>query len=344
MQTSELDLDAWEGYDESTEIVLGQAMARWRLRSIKRYSAPAKEALGVREKGLAFLRGITDSERATITQCFREFDEDDTGALEIGEVALLFKSVYGLQPTRKQLEKLMREIDTDGNGVVDLEEFIAAMATVPEVTMAGEAFKVKWLFEKYDTDNSGELSGGELKQLVAEAWGQEADTRAIEALIEDADEDGNGEVSWDEFCDMITRCRGQIGMHDLSHTIPAAGPGLDIDHDCGYEQSHGHAGEPVVSTALHVSIGDTRVKEPVCEREHEHGRDDGDGGDGDGDSEGEGGHGHGHGHALGENISDEPGAPCQTGLPTTISESLPQLRSPNPKSTSMLAGDNDSTQ
>ena len=27
----------------------------------------------------------------------------------------------------------MREIDTDRNGVVDLEEFIAAMVTVPEV-------------------------------------------------------------------------------------------------------------------------------------------------------------------------------------------------------------------
>jgi hypothetical protein len=32
-------------------------MARWRLRSIERYSAPAKEALGAWERGQAFLRG-----------------------------------------------------------------------------------------------------------------------------------------------------------------------------------------------------------------------------------------------------------------------------------------------
>jgi hypothetical protein len=63
---------------------------------------------------------------------------------------------------------------------------------------------------------------GELKRLVAEAWGQDADTQAIEALIEDADVDGDGEVSWDEFCEMLSRCRGQIGMHEVAHVLPAS--------------------------------------------------------------------------------------------------------------------------
>ena len=135
---------------------------------IKQYSASAN--VSDTQKRAEFLRNITDTERQTIKQCFEELDESGDGNLDMEELGLLMQRIYGFVPTAKQLQQLMDEIDTDGNGVVDMEEFISAMATVKEVKIAGDIFKWRQAFDRYDTDNSGELSREELYQLVQEIW------------------------------------------------------------------------------------------------------------------------------------------------------------------------------
>ena len=98
--------------------------------------------------------------------CFNELDDSGDGTLDQEEIEGLLKRIYGMEPTKKQMAQLMLEMGSDGNGVIDLDEFISAMATVKEVRMAGDIFKWRQTFDQYDEDQSGELSGDELKKMT----------------------------------------------------------------------------------------------------------------------------------------------------------------------------------
>ena len=179
-------------YDDDAAVPLQGAVARWRRQLIPRFSKYPDPSEG-RLARPGFSREVTKSEREAIESVFNEFDGDGTGTLDLEEVGELFRSVYGIEPSRKQLARLMVQIDTDGDGSVDLQEFIDAMSTVEEVRMAGEAFRVKQIFDKYDKDDSGELSIDELKELMREVW-QDTNEKMLEELLKSVDSDGNGEV------------------------------------------------------------------------------------------------------------------------------------------------------
>ena len=181
------------------------------------------------QKRVEYLRSVSDSEREAIQMCFDELDESGDGCLDMEELGLLMRRIYGFEPTSKALAQLMIEIDTDGNGFIDVDEFISAMATVKEVKMAGEIFKWRQCFDKYDTDKSGELSSDELHSLVNELWSdkfavpadpttmdpnlsdeeqataaQQRNLEMIQFMVDEADADGNGEISWWEFCHIFS--------------------------------------------------------------------------------------------------------------------------------------------
>ena len=64
------------------------------------------------------------------------------------------------------------------------------MATVKEVKIAGEIFKWRQAFDRYDKDGSGELSRSELFELVKELWGTNP-----EACRNETTPQGSGNVS-----------------------------------------------------------------------------------------------------------------------------------------------------
>jgi calmodulin len=191
--------------EEDELVSLSEFMANVRKTVIKRYAKA--EELSEAEKRADFLRNVSDSERAAITQCFEELDESGDGCLDLEELGVLMRRIYGFEPTAKQLQQLMIEIDTDGNGVIDIDEFISAMATVKEVRVAGEIFKWRQCFDKYDTDKSGELSPSELFQLVDELFaGNLGDSaQMIQFMVDEADVDGSGDINWWEFCQMMQK-------------------------------------------------------------------------------------------------------------------------------------------
>ena len=63
---------------------------------------------------------------AALTQAFHAVDVDHSGALDIDELRELMK-VLGESSTDAELELMIKTADTDGNGTIELDEFIEAM-------------------------------------------------------------------------------------------------------------------------------------------------------------------------------------------------------------------------
>jgi Ca2+-binding EF-hand superfamily protein len=77
---------------------------------------------------------------------------------------------------------------------------MVAMATSEPLKMAGEIFKWRSTFDRFDADGSGFVDGDELMDMVKELLGGvEADSEEVASLMKTLDESSDGEVSWEEF-------------------------------------------------------------------------------------------------------------------------------------------------
>ena len=58
-----------------------------------------------------------------LKEAFSLFDKDGSGSISADELYLVLKS-QGANPTKEEVRKLVDSIDLDGNGEIDLYEFL----------------------------------------------------------------------------------------------------------------------------------------------------------------------------------------------------------------------------
>ena len=134
-----------------------------------------------------------------IRQTFRLFDEDNNGSIDEKELGNVFRSL-GQYYTQAELQEMIGEIDADGSGVVEFDEFLRLMQrrmrdTDTEEEMV-EAFKV------FDRDGDGLISLNELK-LVMRQIGEPLSERDCQDIITSGDRDNDNKLNFDEFIRMM---------------------------------------------------------------------------------------------------------------------------------------------
>merc|ERR1712088_1267862 len=70
---------------------------------------------------------LTEEQTAECREAFALFDKDGDGTISTKELGTVMNSL-GQKPTSAELEAMIKEIDTDGNGEIDFDEFLAMMA------------------------------------------------------------------------------------------------------------------------------------------------------------------------------------------------------------------------
>jgi len=112
--------------------------------------------------------------------------------------------MMGTAFTDETLRETIAEIDVDGSGQIEFEEFtILASKFIIEEDDADVQKELKEAFRLYDKEGAGYISTSTLKQILHEIDDtlNEADLKGI---IEEVDEDGSGTVDFDEFMEMMT--------------------------------------------------------------------------------------------------------------------------------------------
>ena len=57
---------------------------------------------------------------------FKVFDESGDGAIDTKELANVLRS-FGQNPTDKEIEELLKDVDSDGSNVLEFDEFVRLM-------------------------------------------------------------------------------------------------------------------------------------------------------------------------------------------------------------------------
>lgn len=102
------------------------------------------------------------------------------------------------------LKEIIGEIDADGSGYLEFEEFCQLSAKfLIEEDEEGMKKELKEAFRIYDKAGNGYIPVSSLKEIL-----QELDPKLtsdeIDGIIEEIDEDGSGTVDFDEFMAMMT--------------------------------------------------------------------------------------------------------------------------------------------
>ncbi|KAJ9449793.1 Calcineurin B-like protein 6 [Diplonema papillatum] len=115
------------------------------------------------------------------------------------------------------VDRMFRLFDGDGNGEIDLEEFIKGLSVFSRKGTTEE--KVEFAFRLYDIDNDGAISKQELRSILLGCLQEENEktdssnvtmsTARLDGMIDEtfqeADLDGNGIIDYNEFVAMATR-------------------------------------------------------------------------------------------------------------------------------------------
>ena len=96
------------------------------------------------------------------------FDKDGSGDIEAAELGQVMRNL-GQNPKETELEDMIAEVDADGSGSIDFDEFVGLMAKHMKNNDTDEELEA--MFNVFDKDGSGSITPEELFEVGSPATG-----------------------------------------------------------------------------------------------------------------------------------------------------------------------------
>merc|ERR1740138_1821615 len=140
--------------------------------------------------------GLSAQQVAECREAFDLFDTDGSGMIDIKELKVAMCAL-GFEVKKDEIKKMVDDLDRDGDGSVDFDEFMAMMSG----KMGDKDQREQLLegFALYDEDETGKISFANLQRVAKELG---------ERMSDEADRDGDGEINEEEFLALMK----EVGM------------------------------------------------------------------------------------------------------------------------------------
>ncbi len=130
---------------------------------------------------------------------FELFDKDNDGWITATELSQVMRSL-NQEPSNREIEEMIAEVDIDGNGRIDFEEFVILMNKRGKESDAEE--EIINAFRVFDKDGNGLIGSSELRHIMT-TLGDKLTEDEVEMMIREADVDGDGYINYEEFVRMM---------------------------------------------------------------------------------------------------------------------------------------------
>ena len=108
----------------------------------------------------------------------------------------------GFESKNQTIYQMIADLDADGSGQIDFEEFLTLMTA--RVSDKDSRENIRKIFNLFDDEKTGFISIKNLRR-VAKELGETIDESELQEMIERADTNGDGLVSEEEFYNIITK-------------------------------------------------------------------------------------------------------------------------------------------
>ncbi|XP_048878133.1 troponin C, skeletal muscle [Brienomyrus brachyistius] len=133
---------------------------------------------------------------------FDMFDTDGGGDISTKELGTVMR-MLGQNPTREELDAIIEEVDEDGSGTIDFEEFLVMMVQQLKEDQAGKSEEeLSEFFRVFDKNADGFIDREEFGEILHTA-GEPITEEEIDELMADGDKNNDGKIDFDEWLKMM---------------------------------------------------------------------------------------------------------------------------------------------
>lgn len=108
----------------------------------------------------------------------------------------------------RDIQRLVDELDQDGDGTIDIGEFMYLIESGFKREIIHKALiqrsGIRKRFQKYDKDGNGVITRDEFRKVVEDKYQTRLSPNQVDEMILEADKDGNGEIDYNEFIRAFT--------------------------------------------------------------------------------------------------------------------------------------------
>jgi len=142
---------------------------------------------------------LSEDKIQKLRDTFMSLDENGDGLLTPAELKEGLAKA-GLSEIPADIQEILKDVDSDGSGVIDYTEFLAA--TLEKKSYDKE--EVLWsAFRIFDTDGDGKITQAELKAVLASGDCDEVAAKSMQEIMDEVDKNKDGEISFEEFSEMM---------------------------------------------------------------------------------------------------------------------------------------------
>jgi calmodulin len=125
----------------------------------------------------------------------------NAGTITSKELGTVMRSL-GQSPTEEELREMVKEVDADGSGAIDFQEFLTLLARQMREANGADEDELREAFRVFDQDQNGFISRDELRHVLQNLGERLSDDELAEMLRE-ADVDGDGQINYTEFAKVM---------------------------------------------------------------------------------------------------------------------------------------------
>ena len=131
-------------------------------------------------------------------EAFDMFDRDKQGTISCDEIYKIMKN-YGNPMKKEEIENMIEEIDEDGDGEINFEEFVTMMEKQTNFIDETEEDAVLLAFKNFDRDHDGKITNFEFKYILGQIGEGRFSNEEINHLFRECDLDHDGMLDYQDF-------------------------------------------------------------------------------------------------------------------------------------------------
>ncbi|BBN02387.1 calcium-binding protein CML [Marchantia polymorpha subsp. ruderalis] len=144
------------------------------------------------------VQAVIETEEAGIHEAFSIIDKDNDGKISKQELGEMWKGM-GEELSDQELSIMVHDADADGDGSIDIDEFVTLQKTMGVEDPKGHSKDIKLAFDLADVDRSGYISAIELRSVMKTLGQKRITIEECREMTKLVDSDCDGKISFEEF-------------------------------------------------------------------------------------------------------------------------------------------------
>uniref|UniRef100_A0A3P9D5L4 Troponin C, skeletal muscle n=1 Tax=Maylandia zebra TaxID=106582 RepID=A0A3P9D5L4_9CICH len=139
---------------------------------------------------------LTEEMIAEFKAAFDMFDTDGGGDISTKELGTVMR-MLGQNPSREELDAIIEEVDEDGSGTIDFEEFLVMMVQQLKEDQAGKSEEeLSECFRIFDKNGDGFVDREEFGEIL-HMTGEPVTEEDIDEMFGESDTNKDGKIDFD---------------------------------------------------------------------------------------------------------------------------------------------------